>query len=252
MSTYTNLEEYADPEIYDLENKDFEPDGSFYQALAQKLGGTVLEIGCGTGRITIPMARQGIDITGLDVVPAMIQCAQTKAQDLPIQWVIADARDFSIGRLFQLIFESGSAFQHMLTRVDQEKFLARVREHLEPEGRFVVSVMFPNLGYFQDEDEQEWFKYDNNQGQETRVSGTQHFDWPSQVKTETAYRRWTNANGQEVVKPAPLALRFTFPQEMDMLLHYNGFEILESYGNWDQSPITNESRHLIYVCCKTS
>jgi SAM-dependent methyltransferase len=248
MTTYTNLEEYDDPEIYDLENDEFEPDGTFYLELAQKLGGTVLEIGCGTGRITIPMAQQGINITGLDLVPAMIEHAKSKAPTVTVQWIVGDVRDFSIDRRFRLIFESGATFQHMLTRADQEKMFACVREHLEPDGRFVVGTIFPQLDLLKDEDEQDWFKYNDAKGREIAVSGKQHYDPVSQIKTETAYRCWKDANGQEVVKGAPLSLRYTFPQEMEALLHYNGFEVLERYGDWDKSSVTNESDHLIYVC----
>ena len=61
MIDHTNLEDYVDPILFDLENGDFEPDGPFHLMLAQRLGGSVLELGCGTGRITIPLAREGID-----------------------------------------------------------------------------------------------------------------------------------------------------------------------------------------------
>lgn len=66
------LAEYSEPELYDLENPDFDPDGSFYLALTRQYSGPVLDLGCGTGRITIPLARYGVAITGLDVVPEML------------------------------------------------------------------------------------------------------------------------------------------------------------------------------------
>jgi SAM-dependent methyltransferase len=84
MIEHTNLEDYEDPVIYDDENKDFEPDWPFYLSLAQQVSGSVLEMGCGTGRVTIPLAQKGIDMTGLDIVPGMLARAQEKAGDLPI------------------------------------------------------------------------------------------------------------------------------------------------------------------------
>ncbi len=63
-----NLIEYADPLIYDLENAAFEPDGLFYLSLARETGGPLLELGCGTGRIAIPLAKEGFDVTGLEYV----------------------------------------------------------------------------------------------------------------------------------------------------------------------------------------
>ncbi len=246
-----NLEEYADPEIYDLENHEFEPDGSFFLSFAQKLGGPVLELGCGTGRVTIPLAQNGVDITGLDVVMAMIERAKQKAGALPIQWIIADARSFQLERPFRLIFETGSVFQHILTRSDQEAFLAQVRKHLEKDGRFITTLMFPHPDMLTSvETEKEWFTCENHAGQKIRVSGTEHYDPIRQVKLETAYRRWVDDKGQEILRLAPLSLRYIFPQEMETLLYYNGFQVLERFGDWDSSPLTNTSRLVIFVCQK--
>jgi SAM-dependent methyltransferase len=249
--TQDNLVEYADPQIYDLENNTFEPDGPFLLEMARKAGNPVLELGCGTGRLTIPMARAGMDISGLDIVEGMLQTARRKAGDLPIEWVLADARTYQLGRTFRMIFESGSVFQHMLTRADQEAFLARVREHLDEEGVFVFGSFFPHPQQLENvEMEQEWFTTQHPDGWEIRVSGTEHYDELSQVKVETAYRRWKDASGEDVVKVVPLALRYIFPQELEALLHYNGFTVVERYGDNEAGPLTNESRLMIYICRK--
>ncbi len=251
MFTIGNLEEYADPEIYDLENFTFEPDGVFLLNFAQKLQGAVLELGCGTGRVTIPLAQNGLDVTGLDVVPAMIERARQKAGNLPIHWITADARSFRLERPFRLIFETGSVFQHILSRSGQEDFLARVREHLEDDGRFIFALLFPHPDLLTSvETEKDWFTYKNHAGQEIRVSGTESYDPIRQIKLETAYRRWIDASGQEVLKIAPLSLRYIFPQEVEALLYYNGFQVLEQFGDWDGSPLTDKSRLMILICRK--
>ena len=247
-----NIVEYREPEIYDLENSTFEPDGPFLLEFAGKAGNPVLELGCGTGRLTIPLARSGVEITGLDVVPEMLELAKRKASGLEIQWVLADARAFRLDHTYRLIFESGSVFQHMLTNSDQEAFLARVREHLDDEGLFVFGSFFPHPHQLESvEVENEWFVQHHPDGREIRVSGVERYDELSQVKVETAYRRWKDANGEEVVKVAPLALRYSFPQELEALLHYNGFTVVERYGDHDASPLTNNSRLMIYVCRKS-
>jgi SAM-dependent methyltransferase len=249
--TTDNLIEYADPVSYDLENNSFAPDGPFFLALAQRFGGPILEIGCGTGRITIPLAQQGLNITGLDITAPMLDRAKHKSQGLPIRWIEADARMFRLETCYRFIFETGATFQHLLARADQEAMLARVHEHLTSDGHFVVGAIFPAISMLTDvETEQDWYSYLNGQGQEVRVSGTEHYDPVRQIKTETAYRRWRAASGQEVVRLAPLMLRYIFPQEMETLLHYNGFRIVEQYGGLDFSPLTGESRQMIYVCRK--
>jgi SAM-dependent methyltransferase len=197
------------------------------------------------------MAHAGLEITGLDIVPEMLEVARQKASGIDIQWVLADARAFQLGRAYRLIFESGSVFQHMLSRSDQEAFLARVREHLDDEGLFVLGSFFPRPDLFENvEVEKEWFTTQHPDGWEIRVSGTECYDALRQVKVETAYRRWNDASGKEVVRVAPLALRYNFPQELEALLHYNGFSVVERYGDHDGSPLTNDSRLMIYVCRK--
>lgn len=253
MLTSINLSEYEDPLLYDLENQDSEQDEIYLLGLAQKLNGPVLELGCGTGRITIPLAKNGVDITGLDVVPEMLARARQKAAGLPIQWIEADARAFHLPRRFRLIFETGSVFMHMLERCDQEAFLGCIYEHLEEDGRFVFGVMFPHAAMLVSEaDEKDWYTYQDEAGRTVRVSGNEIYDPLRQVKLETAFRRWTDENGAEVERVAPLSLRYTFPRELETLLHYNGLEILEQYGGWDQAPLTQESQLIISVCRRRS
>jgi 2-polyprenyl-3-methyl-5-hydroxy-6-metoxy-1,4-benzoquinol methylase len=251
MIDHTNLEDYADPILYDLENSDFEPDGPFCLSLAQQLGGRVLELGCGTGRVTIPLARQGIKITGLDIVPEMIACAQRKAGNLPIEWVEADVRDFHLERQFNLICAPGCVFEHLLERKDQEAMLACVHKHLAREGVFVIATRFPHPDFMVEvQEEQHWYSYIAEDRGKVTVAGTDHYDPVRQIKYETAYRRWYGDDGQEVTKRARLALRFIFPQEMETLLHYNGFKVVDRYGNWDSSPLMGDSRLIIHVCQK--
>ncbi|MBE0670745.1 MAG: class I SAM-dependent methyltransferase [Anaerolineales bacterium] len=251
MDIHDNLGEYSDPKLYDAENRDFEPDGPFILSLVKQLGGAVLELGCGTGRITIPLAQNGVEIVGLDVVPGMVDLARQKSEGMPIEWVVADVRNYQLGRKFKLIFESGSVFHHMLTRQDQEAYLARVREHLEDEGRLVLSLFFPKARNLVSTDVvEEWFTAEHPDGYEIKVSGIDEYDDFRQVKTETAYRRWTDASGKELLQVAPLSLRYVFPQEMEALLHYGGFEIVEQYGDFDRGPVTKESGLITLVCKK--
>ena len=154
---HNNLEDYQDPVLYDLENADFEPDGPFYLALAEKYGDPILDLGCGTGRVTIPLAQQGYMITGLDIASEMLDLARFKAADLPIQWVEADLRAFQLDQHFQMICTTGRVFPHLLTRSDQEAALARIREHLAPGGIFQIDAYYLHPERMKmDKKEQEW------------------------------------------------------------------------------------------------
>lgn len=244
-----NLAEYAHPNLYDLENSDFGPQGPFYQALAAQTGGPVLELGCGTGRITIPLAQAGIAITGLDIVPGMLERARQKAGDLPVQWVEADVRHFRLDARFRLIFGTSGVFQHMLTRADQEALLSSVRDHLAPDGLFAVDVALPQLVAGSDSaEEQPWFSYQDERGRTVQVSGTNRYDPATQINVETAVRRWRGDDGREQVHRAPLALRFFTPEELTALLRESGFTIVALYGDYDRSPLGSESGTAIAVC----
>jgi SAM-dependent methyltransferase len=245
-----SLIEYSEPDLYDLENPDFEPDGSFYLALTHQYPGPVLDLGCGTGRITIPLARKDVSITGLDVMPAMLARAQTKAAELPITWIQADARTFELHTQFRLILDTGATLQHLLERDDHEAVLARVREHLAADGCVVFHTFAPHPTRLVDMPEHDWFAYEDQSGRRIRVSGTVGYEHRRQVFHEDAIRRWQDGAGQEVVRFAPLARRMFFPQEFGLLLHYNGFRVEQQYGDWDGSPITNESQLMIAVCTR--
>ena len=103
MIDHDNLEEFSDPANYDMEDAS-DTGIAFYTALAQETGGPVLEIACGTGRVSIPIARLGFSVTGLDIVPGMIERARSKSVGLPTRWIVGDARTFDLNERFRLIF----------------------------------------------------------------------------------------------------------------------------------------------------
>jgi ubiquinone/menaquinone biosynthesis C-methylase UbiE len=94
---HTNLEEFADPHTYDIEDN-ADTGVALYSALAQETGGPVLEIAGGTGRVSIPIARLGFAVTGVDIVPGMLAQARSKAAGLLTRWVEGDARAFDLAR----------------------------------------------------------------------------------------------------------------------------------------------------------
>ncbi len=249
MIDHNNLEEFADPVNYDREDTS-DTGIAFYTALAQETGGPVLEIACGTGRVSIPIARLGFAVTGLDIVPGMLERARSKAVGLPTRWIEGDARTFDLGEQFRLIFLTGNAFQAFLTNADQEALLERVRTHLHDEGLFAFETRNPRWANLETRDaEADWPTYTDSSGREVRVSRTQAYDHVAQILHWTTYRRWREGD-QEHTKVTRIALRYTFPQELAALLYYNGFSIVRQYGDWNLEPLTAASTSIIVVCCK--
>jgi SAM-dependent methyltransferase len=256
---HDNLEEFSDPINYDMEDRS-DTGVAFYRALAQEAGGSVLEIACGTGRVTIPIAKLGLRVTGLDIVPGMLAQARSKSLGLPVHWVEGDARTFDLGEHFRLIFLTGNAFQAFVTNAEQEALLQRVRAHLDDQGLFAFEIrnpLLPNtktpVGFFvpleTNSEEKHWPSFINADRYEVHVSTTQVYDHVAQVVHLTSYKRWHDGK-EEHTKIARTALRYTFPQELAALLHYNGLTIIRQYGDWDLEPLTATSPSIISVCCK--
>ena len=259
MLDHNNLEAFSDPINYDKEDPS-DTGVAFYSALAQEAGGSVLEIACGTGRVTIPIAKLGFPTTGLDIVPGMLERAKSKSAGLPVRWVEDDARTFDLHEQFRFIFLTGNAFQAFVTNAEQEALLQRVRAHLHDEGLFAFETrnpLFPNTktreGFFplletrtEEEDRPPFIDVD---GHEVQESITQVYDHVTQILHLTGQKRWHDGK-EEQTKITRTALRYTFPQELAALLHYNGFRIERQYGDWNYEPLSATSPSIISLCRK--
>ena len=126
-----DLSFYADAVLDEVVSGEPPIDGTILLDLALQAQGPVLELGCGYGRITIPLAQRGVEnLTGLELSAPSLAHARLRAGILPIRWVEADVRNFHLNRQYAFIFARGDVFNFMLTRIDQEAMLACVHEHL--------------------------------------------------------------------------------------------------------------------------
>ena len=256
---HDNLEAFSDPINYDREDPS-DTGVAFYRTLAQEAGGSVLEIACGTGRVTIPISKLGFPTTGLDIVPGMLEQARRKSTGLPIRWVEADARTFDLQEQFRFIFLTGNAFQAFVTNAEQEALLQRVRMHLHDKGLFAFETrnpLFPNTqtreGFFprlESRTEKEARpSYTDIDGHLVYELITQVYDHTTQILHLTSQKRWHDGK-EERTKITRTALRYTFPQELTAMLHYHGFHIDRQYGDWNYEPLSASSPSIISVCRK--
>jgi SAM-dependent methyltransferase len=258
---HDNLDAFSDPDNYDQEDSS-DVGVAFYSALAAETDGPVLEVACGTGRVAIPIAKLGFEVTGLDIVPGMIARARSKSVGLSARWIVADARTFDLGERFRLIYLTGNAFQAFVSNADQVALLQRIHVHLHDEGLFAFETRNPLLpntstraGLFvpleTHTEEDTWPSYINVDGNEVRVSTTQVYDHVTQIVHLTGYKHWNDCEEQHVLVTRT-ALRYNFPQELVALLDYNGFTVVRQYGDWDLSPLSATSPSIISVCRKGS
>lgn len=119
----------------------------YWQQQCAQSCGSVLELACGSGRLTILLADAGMDIEGLDLSPAMLAVAQEKsrARGLRLRWHLCDAADFALDGRFSAIFLPNNSLAHLLTRQDLFNCLTCGRRHLADGGRFFLDYFNPSL-----------------------------------------------------------------------------------------------------------
>ena len=247
---------YKDPERYDLTTGVMSGPEivDFYRGCAVRYGGPVLELATGTGRLAIPIARDGLEVVGLDSSPEMLSRANEKARAActSVTWVHADMRSFDLGRQFQFIFIASNSLSHLYSRADLEAFLACVRRHMSQTARFVLEVFNPSLALLARPPDQRTPMStftDTRSGIQVSISKTIQYDSASQISRETWYFRDESTGEEEAV---PLHLRMFFPQEIDALLYYNGFHTEEKFGDYEERPFDHSSRKQIIMCVRLS
>src|SRR5712691_158703 len=178
MIDHDNLEEFRDPQTYDLEDEGYDDDWPLTEQWARSLGGPLLDLACGTGRMALRLAAQGYQVTGVDIVPEMIAWARQKAakQGLSIEWVVGDARTLHLQKQFPFIYMLENVFQFFLTRADHEAMLARVREHVLPKGCFLFETRNPTPRNLLQVRHPEPQQYTMSDGGQLVTTEEQHYD----------------------------------------------------------------------------
>jgi SAM-dependent methyltransferase len=243
---------YHDGLHYDLQHTEFVEDIPYYARQARLWGGPVLELACGTGRITIPIAAEGVEITGLDVSETMLERARRKAaeQGVEVEWVKTDCRDFHLGKRFKLAVFPFNSIAHLHDLADIEACFSCVREHLQPGGRFIIDIFNPRLDILIRDPSEEYpaGEYPDPDGRgQVVITENNVYDRASQVNRIKWYYR-TGAGDPE--KVAELNMRIFYPQELDALLEYNGFALEEKLGDFNGAPFESNSPTQILICTR--
>jgi nitroreductase/ubiquinone/menaquinone biosynthesis C-methylase UbiE len=252
---------------YDLSVSDWPGEIDFYQALAEKVksaGGIVLELACGTGRVALRLAQQGVAVTGLDLSPAMIAIARQKSAGLEnICWVVGDMRDFTLPHSFDLAIIPGHSFQNLNSSADQLACLESIHRHLKPGGTLVVHLDHmnrANLDWLAGLCGEQGGKFEAAESFSHPLSGNPvqaYRAWSYEPATQTATARtaWEelDADGQVVqrIEKRPVRLHCLFRFEMEHLLARAGFEIQAVYGDFSASDLRDDSPEMIWVAQAT-
>ena len=210
---------------------------------------SVLELACGTGRLSKALAQSGLNVTGIDFSSAMLHHARQNgaAHNASIQWIETDMRSFDLGTQFDLIILTGNSICHLLDTPSLEDCLASIRNHLRPDGKFILSVFVPDQKLLKrhSREPEPFANYcDPNGMGEITVTHTYEYEPDTQIK-----RIWLQhhlPNGE--VEHTTLDMKMYFPMELDALLRYNGFCILNKWADYDRKPFGPDASQQILVC----
>ncbi len=218
-------------------------DVAFWCDVADMFGGPILEYGCGNGRISLPLTARGHAVTGIDRSPEMLAALQARG---PMETIAGDMRTLRLRRRFPLVLATFNTVLHLYTRACFEAFFARVRAHLTPGGVFAFDASVPvprdlarpphrslAVGWVQ--------------RQAGRAYATESFDYQPLTQILNTSLVWRpEAEGEE--HHELLAQRQVFPAEWEALLHYNRFEILTVYADYQRIPPHDGCDVLIWLC----
>ena len=247
------------PELYDIVTPaSFRGDAEWYRAKALESGGPVLELGAGTGRITLGIARGGVSIHALDADPAMLDRLRQKLADEPrevqerVQVTAGDMRGFALAERFSLIIAPFRAFLHNLTEEDRLACLRRVRAHLGPGGRFAFNVFHPSLEYMAHHTGAlagVWRRAATfplpDGGCVVRSESTQ-FDTPRQLlDSQHRYEEYGPDGILIRTSVHRLHLAYLYPPDLRRLLNEAGFRSVQIAGGFDGRPFDKDTDELV-------
>ena len=236
---------YTDPRlaaVYDPLNP---PDAAdaFYLALAGREPLTILDMGCGTGRLAVALAERGHAVTGADPAPAMLDIACRRPGGEKVRWIESKAATLDLGPVFDLIIMTGHVFQVFLEDEEISAVLANLRGHLAPDGRLAFEMRNAAV--------RDWETWTPDETREVvQVPGI----GPVQVHHDIARveGRLVTFQTHFVFRPGDTAftestLRFMDHGEVAHFVESAGLRAQGWYGDWDRSPLKDDSPEIIVI-----
>ena len=202
--------------------------------------GPVLELAVGTGRVALPLAARGVEVHGIDASAAMVERLRAKPGGDAIPVTVGDMADVPVATdtPFSLAFLVLNSLCHLLTQDDQVRCCTNVADRLAPGGRFVLELAVPDLG-----------RFDRGQAVYTHQVAL------DQVRLVTARHSpaGQRVEGQHVlltdggVRLFPVAMRYVWPSELDLMARLAGLRLVERWGGWRHEPFDDTSTFHVSV-----
>ena len=257
---------YRRPDEYDLEHVGDEEDVTFYVGLARSLKPkSVLELACGTGRITVPLAeeggRSGFSVVGLDSEANMLKQARDKARQISaaaqqrLKLVKGDMRKWQRVEPFDLIVVPCASITHLLELQDQVDVWRRAFQNLAPGGRFVVETVMPNFSAYADSftnPPRALVEIDRDVTDEARKirlvrrRTAIYLPYEQRAQIRFLYEKYHRKSLVESYID-DFESHVYFPRELRLLFLHTGFEIEDVFGDYNRRPLRASSQLMIMI-----
>lgn len=244
---------------YDLEFADFADDLPLYRTFAAHSGGPILELGCGSGRALVPLAREGYTVTGVDLSSAMLALAHAfvaregvadlvtlHEDDIRTLTTLGDAR-------FGFVFSAINSFLHLETQEDQLATLTAVARHLRPGGIFIIDLFPPHPDILAEYDGSLIHAatyHDPQTGERIDKFSASLVDSAEQRIDTTFFYDRLRADGTVARTAASFTFRYLARYELQLLLDRAGFTDITIYGSYDLDPYTAASERMIAIASR--
>ncbi|MBC8214485.1 MAG: class I SAM-dependent methyltransferase [Candidatus Marinimicrobia bacterium] len=249
LTTYKNTV-YKNGQRWDNEHWWYKKDLDFWKNIvAESSGKKVLELASGTGRIALPLVREGAEYTGIELSKDFCKTAEQKLKSYPNTKIInGDMRDFNLNKKFDLVFIGFNSFLHLLTDNDAQNFLECVKKHLHENSRFIIEIFVPNPLFLHRPDGMRFSTMeftDSKTGETVSIEETNEYNPETEVNYITWYYSTHKKKDFDILQ---FSLRMFYPDTMNRLLIDNGFTILDVWGDYYRTQFNEESKLQIYNC----
>jgi len=239
--------------LYDLEHADLQEDIALYRNFAARCDGPILELGCGTGRVTVALAEAGFQVTGVDNSAAMLALARTRVADAALSEQVgleqADVQSLAMGSQFALAIYPLNGFLHLLTEEDQLAALQSAHRALLPGGFLILDLPNPHAVFTPATDGQLLLRRRFQAPDGNRISSfaCSQTDLANQVQHLVLFYDQVDDRGVLYRTTVETDLRFVYRHEMAALLRQAGFTVDAVYGSYDLDPYEADSPIMLFV-----
>ncbi len=245
-------------EVYDAYVGDFLDDLPFYMEFVAGANTGVLEIGAGSGRLTLPMARSGARVVAVDISTSMLSLLSARLRDEPpavqdrVSVVQADACELDVGETFDLVIVPYYTFNYFLTDADQKRALERIRAHTSDSGHVLLDIYTPwrRLEYCPPDPIPRDDVIEPGSGNRFRSWNIFSLDKDRQADFQKKRFEITTPDGSVTNGEFTIQRRYTLPDQLEKLFVDNGFAIEGVYGGYRREAPQADSEQVMYVLKK--